>query len=211
MILRKVLSENFPMLSEPELVEEIMKVAFIHEVEAGDMLIDIGEPIQNMPLLIEGSLKIVREDAEGNEMFLYYVHSGNTCAASITSGFGNQKSTIRAVVEEKAIFLAIPIKYIDQWMVKYSSWRNFILNTYNAKFEEVLKVVDMLAFHNMDERITNYLKEKSEIHNSTSLELSHQEIATDLNTSREVVSRILKRMEKSGKLKIGRGKLELVN
>ncbi|MBK7130662.1 MAG: Crp/Fnr family transcriptional regulator [Crocinitomicaceae bacterium] len=211
MILRKVLSENFPMLSEPELVEEIMKVAFIHEVEAGDMLIDIGEPIQNMPLLIEGSLKIVREDAEGNEMFLYYVHSGNTCAASITSGFGNQKSTIRAVVEEKAIFLAIPIKYIDQWMVKYSSWRNFILNTYNAKFEEVLKVVDMLAFHNMDERITNYLKEKAEIHNSTSLELSHQEIATDLNTSREVVSRILKRMEKSGKLKIGRGKLELVN
>jgi len=210
MILRKVLSENFPMLTEPELIEEIMKVGFIHEVEVGEILIDIGEIIENMPLLIEGSIKIIREDADGNEMFLYYVNAGNTCAASLTSGFGNQRSTIRAIVEERATFLAIPVKFIDAWMVKYPSWRSFILNTYNLKFEEVLKVVDLLAFKKMDDRIANYLHEKSELHHTKILKLSHQEIAIDLNTSREVVSRILKQMEKTGLIHIGRGQLELL-
>lgn len=210
MILRKVLLENFPMLNEPALIEEIMKVAFIHEMEENEILIDIGESIENMPLLVDGSIKIIREDADGNEMFLYYVNSGNTCAASLTSSFGNHKSTIRAIVEEKATFLAIPVKYIDEWMVKYQSWRNFILNTYNAKFEEVLKVVDLLAFKNMDDRIANYLREKSDLHHTKNLKLSHQEIAVDLNTSREVVSRILKQMEKSGLVQIGRGHLNLL-
>ena len=210
MILRKVLSENFPMLSEPELIEEIMKVGYIHEVKEGEILIDIGESIKSMPLLIEGSLKIIREDEDGNELFLYYVNAGNTCAASLTTGFGNQHSTIRTIVEEKATFLAIPVEYLDSWMVKYPSWRKFVLNTYNAKFEEVLKVVDLLAFKNMEERITNYLLEKSEIHHSSVLKLSHHDIANDLNTSREVVSRILKQMEKSNRIKIGRGQLEML-
>lgn len=212
MILRKVLTDNFPMLAtEQDLMEEILKVVFIHEVEEGELLIDIGETIENMPLLVEGSMKIVREDEEGHEIFLYYVSAGNTCAASITSGFGGQKSNIRAIVEEKATFLAIPIKYVELWMAKYAAWRHFILNTYNAKFEEVLKVVDLLAFKKMDDRIANYLHEKSETHHSKILKLSHQDIAVDLNTSREVVSRILKQMEKSGQITIGRGQLTLLN
>jgi len=211
MILSKVLRENFPMLSEPLLVDEILKVAFIYEVQEGDIIIDIGQRIENMPLLIEGSIKITREDEEGNEIFLYYVNAGNTCAASMTSSFSNHFSTIRATVEEKAVFLAIPTKYIDEWMVKYQSWRNFVLNTYNHKFEELLRVVDLLAFKKMDDRISNYLNEKSNLHHSKILHLSHQEIALDLNTSREVVSRILKQMEKSGIIKIGRGQLELLN
>lgn len=209
MILRKVLTEQFPMFSEPELIEEIMKVAFIHEVNEGDILIDIGETIVNMPLLIEGSMKIVREDEEGNEIFLYYVSAGNTCAASITSGFGSHKSTIRAIVEEKATFLAIPIQNIEYWMIKYPSWRKFVLNTYNARFEEILKVVDLLAFKKMDERIASYLKDKAATHHSSIVKLSHQDIATDLNTSREVVSRILKHMEKDNLIKIGRGQITL--
>lgn len=211
MILRKVLSENFPTLKEPELIEEILKVVFIHEVEEGEILIDLGQTIENMPLLIEGTMKIVREDEDGNEIFLYYVSAGNTCAASITSGFAGQKSTIRAIVEEKATFLAVPVKYVELWMARYASWRNFILNTYNAKFEEVLKVVDLLAFKKMDDRITNYLHEKAEAHHSKILKLSHQEIAVDLHTSREVVSRILKQMEKAGLINIGRGQLTLLS
>lgn len=211
MILRKVLTEKFPSLTEPELIEEIMKVAFIHEVEEGELLIDIGEPIINMPLLIEGSMKIVREDEDGNEIFLYYVQAGNTCAASITSGFEGQKSTIRAIAEEKAIFLAIPVQNIEYWMIKYPSWRKFILNTYNIRIEEILKVVDLLAFKNMDERIASYLKDKSSMHNSEIVKISHQDIATDLNTSREVVSRILKHMEKNNLIKIGRGQITLLN
>lgn len=210
MILRKVLSENFPMFKEPELIEEILKVVFIHEIEEGEILMDLGQTIENMPLLVEGSMKIVREDEEGREIFLYYVSAGNTCAASITSGFSGQKSTIRAIAEEKATFLAIPIRFVDLWMTKYPSWRQFILNTYNTRFEEVLKVVDLLAFKKMDERIASYLHEKSEAHHSKILKLSHNDIAVDLNTSREVVSRILKQMEKAGQIIIGRGQLTLL-
>lgn len=211
MILSKVLAENFPMFEEPELINQILKVGHIREVEVGEILIDIGETIETMPLLVEGSIKIIREDEDGNEMFLYYVNAGNTCASSLTSTIANHKSNIRAIVEERATFLAIPTKYVDDWMVKFKSWRHFIVNTYNAKFEEVLKVVDLLAFKNMDDRIVNYLREKASMHNTNTIKISHQEIAYDLNTSREVVSRILKQMEKSGHVKIGRGQLELLN
>ena len=211
MILSKVLADNFPMLEEPELINQILKVAHIRVVEEGELLIDIGETIENMPLLVEGSIKIIREDEDGHEMFLYYVNAGNTCASSLTSTIANHKSNIRAIVEERATFLAIPTKYVDEWMVKYKSWRHFIINTYNVKFEEVLKVVDLLAFKKMDDRIVNYLHEKAATHHSNKVQLSHQEIAYDLNTSREVVSRILKQMEKAGHLKIGRGQLELLD
>ncbi len=209
MILRKALQENFPIISEPELIEEIMKVAYIHEMETDEILIDINENIKNLPLLVEGSVKILREDEEGNEVFLYYVDAGNTCAATLTCCMDSKISNIRAVVEEKAIFLAIPYEYMDIWMGKYKSWREFILTTYSLRFEELLKAVDQLAFKKMDQRILNFLKEKSKLIGSSTIKISHQQIAYDLNTSREVVSRILKQMEKEGVVKISRGQLEL--
>jgi CRP/FNR family transcriptional regulator len=210
MILRKAITENFPILNEPELIEELMKVAYIHEMDEDDILIDINENIKNLPLLIEGSIKILREDEEGNEVFLYYVDAGNTCAATLTCCMDAKKSNIRAVVEEKAVFLTVPFQYMDIWMSKYKSWRNFILTTYALRFEELLKAVDQLAFKKMDERIYNFLKEKANIIGSNEIKISHQQIAYDLNTSREVVSRILKQMEKIGMLKISRGKLQLL-
>lgn len=210
MILRKALQENFPIISEPELIEEIMKVAFIHEMSADDILIDINENIKNLPMLIEGSVKILREDKEGNEVFLYYVDAGNTCAATLTCCMDSKVSNIRAVVEEDAVFLSIPYEYMDIWMEKYKSWREFILTTYSLRFEELLKAVDQLAFKKMDQRILNFLHEKSKLLDNTIIKISHQQIAYDLNTSREVVSRILKQMEKEGVVKISRGQLELL-
>ena len=210
MILRKALQDNFPIISEPELIEEIMKVAYIHEMEADDILIDINENIKNLPMLVEGSVKILREDEDGNEVFLYYVDAGNTCAATLTCCMDSKISNIRAVVEEKAVFLTIPYEYMDIWMGKYKSWREFILTTYSLRFEELLKAVDQLAFKKMDQRILNFLKEKSKLIGSTTIKISHQQIAYDLNTSREVVSRILKQMEKEGMVKISRGQLELL-
>ncbi len=210
MILRKALQDNFPIISEPELIEEIMKVAYIHEMEADDILIDINENIKNLPMLVEGSVKILREDEDGNEVFLYYVDAGNTCAATLTCCMDSKISNIRAVVEEKAVFLTIPYEYMDIWMGKYKSWREFILTTYSLRFEELLKAVDQLAFKKMDQRILNFIKEKSKLIGSTTIKISHQQIAYDLNTSREVVSRILKQMEKEGMVKISRGQLELL-
>lgn len=210
MILRKALQENFPIISEPELIEEIMKVAYIHEMDEDDILIDINENIKNLPLLVEGSVKILREDENGNEVFLYYVDAGNTCAATLTCCMDSKRSNIRAIVEEKAVFLTIPYQYMDIWMGKYKSWREFILTTYSLRFEELLKAVDQLAFKKMDQRILNFLNEKSNLLNSKTIKISHQQIAYDLNTSREVVSRILKQMERENLVKINRGQLELL-
>ncbi|HIP36979.1 MAG TPA: Crp/Fnr family transcriptional regulator [Crocinitomix sp.] len=210
MILRKALQENFPIISEPELIEEIMKVAYIHEMDEDDILIDINENIKNLPLLVEGSVKILREDENGNEVFLYYVDAGNTCAATLTCCMDSKRSNIRAIVEEKAVFLTIPYQYMDIWMGKYKSWREFILTTYSLRFEELLKAVDQLAFKKMDQRILNFLNEKSNLLNSKIIKISHQQIAYDLNTSREVVSRILKQMERENLVKINRGQLELL-
>jgi CRP/FNR family transcriptional regulator len=210
MILRKAIQENFPIISESELIEEIMKVAFIHEMNADEILIDINENIKNLPMLIEGSVKILREDDEGNEVFLYYVDAGNTCAATLTCCMDSKISNIRAVVEEDAVFLTIPYEYMDIWMGKYRSWREFILTTYSLRFEELLKAVDQLAFKKMDQRILNFLKEKAKLLDNTFIKISHQQIAYDLNTSREVVSRILKQMEKEGIVKISRGQIELL-
>jgi len=209
MILRKALQENYPILSEPALIEEIMKVGYIHEMDENEILIDINQHIKNLPLLIEGSVKVLREDEDGNEVFLYYVDAGNTCAATLTCCMDSKLSNIRAVVEEKAIFITIPFEYMDIWMGKYKSWREFILTTYSIRFEELLKAVDQLAFKKMDERIANFLNEKSKLTESKIIKISHQQIAYDLNTSREVVSRILKQMEKNNMVKISRGQLEL--
>jgi len=211
MILRKALQENYPILSTPELIEEIMKVGHIHEMEVDEILIDINQNVKNLPLLIEGSVKILREDEEGNEVFLYYVDQGNTCAATLTCCMDAKKSNIRAIVEEKAVFLTIPYEYMDIWIGKYKAWRDFILTTYSIRFEELLKAVDQLAFKKMDQRIANFLEEKSKLIGSKLIKISHQQIAYDLNTSREVVSRILKQMEKEGLVKISRGQLELLD
>lgn len=211
MILRKTLEDNYPMLKNPQLIEEIMKIGRLSELEQDEILIDINESITSMPLLLEGSVKIIREDNDGHEVFLYYVNSGNTCAATLTCCMDSVKSNIRAIVEENATFISIPYEYMDIWMEKYKCWRNFILTTYAVRFEEMLKAVDQLAFKKMDERIHNFLKEKSKLLKSETIYISHQQIAYDLNTSREVVSRILKQMERSGLVKIGRGQLTLID
>lgn len=211
MILRQTLQDNYPILSNPELIEEIMKVGHLEEMTHNDILIDLNQTIKSMPLLLEGSVKITREDEDGREVFLYYVDSGNTCAATLTCCMDSKKSNIRAIVEEDATFISIPYEYMDKWMEKYKCWRDFILTTYAIRFEEMLKAVDQLAFKKMDERIHNFLKEKSKLVGSKIVKISHQQIAYDLNTSREVVSRILKQMERSGLVKIGRGQLTLID
>ncbi len=211
MILKKALQDNYPILSNTELIEEIIKVGHIHEMEADEILIDINQNVKTLPLLIEGSVKILREDDEGNEIFLYYVDQGNTCAATLTCCMDAKQSNVRAVVEEKTTFITIPYQYMDLWMGKYKVWRDFILTTYSIRFEELLKAVDQLAFKKMDQRIANFLEEKSKLRHSKLIKISHQQIAYDLNTSREVVSRILKQMEKEGLVKISRGQLELLD
>ena len=208
--LKDVVETYFPHLSEEGLREEIISVGRLDKVDQGEILIDIDEKILFLPLIYQGVIKVHREDDDGNEILLYYLESGNTCASSLTCCMSRKKSTVRAEAEEETFFISVPIDYVDLWLVKYKSWKDFIMNTYSQRFEELLKTVDELAFRKLDERLLHYLEDKSKISGNRVLNVAHREIAYDLNTSREVISRLLKQLENVGEIKLGRGKIELL-
>ncbi|WP_066627749.1 Crp/Fnr family transcriptional regulator [Labilibacter marinus] len=206
----EIIKAKFPVLYEPELVTEIQKFGKIVNFNAGSNLIEIGAYIKQMPLLIEGTLKISREDSEGNELLLYYLNSGETCAMSLTCCMGDVKSNIKASAIEDAEIIMLPTHKMDEWMKKFDSWKNFIFRAYQIRFDEMLHTIDSIAFMKMDERLERYLLERSKELNAKILNLTHQEIASDLNTSREVISRLLKQLEKLGRIKLHRYKVELI-
>lgn len=205
----ELLNENFPELQESELRAEIDQVGLITRYKMDDKVMDYGGSVQKMPLLNSGSLKIMRRDAQGNELILYYLQPGETCAMSLTCCLSDQKSEIRAVAEEDTTLIMLPAGLIDSWMLKYPSWKSFVMNTYRTRFEELLNTIDSIAFHKMDERLWRYLMDKSTVNNSHVLETTHQNIADELNSTREVISRLLKQLEKQGKIDLGRNKIRI--
>ena len=209
--IKEILVNYFPQFKEPELLEEIASVGRVKKVQQGDILIDIDEKISQLPLIFEGTINVHREDDDGNEILLYYVESGNTCAQSLTCCMSEKKSTIRAEAEEETRYISIPIRYIDEWLVKYKSWKDFIMRTYAFRFEELLRTVDDLAFKKLDQRLLTYLAEKAKVSGTNVINVSHRDIAYALNSSREVISRLLKQLENEGEILLGRGKIELID
>ncbi|PRP65641.1 Crp/Fnr family transcriptional regulator [Nonlabens agnitus] len=197
-------------LFEPDLLHEIENVSHFREVEEGTDLIKVGEFIKFMPLLLSGSIKIMRADAQGDELLLYYLEKGDTCAMTLTCCMGNTKSEIHAVTETPAKLLMIPIGKMEEWSSKYKSWRNFVFNSYHTRMMEMLESIDNIAFNKMDERLENYLNDKIEVLNSKHIYTTHKDIASDLHTSRVVISRLLKRMENDGKIKLHRSFIEVL-
>lgn len=208
--IEQLLDNHFPTILDTELVEGIKEHATYREVDEGDLLMDIGAKITTIPMIISGSVKVMREDEEGRELLLYYLKPGETCAMSLTCCMAFKRSEIRAVAQEKVTMLAIPVEFMDEWM-KFRDWRSFVMNTYRMRFEELLESLDSIAFHRMDERLLKYLHDKSNSLNASEIQMSHQEIAVDLNSSREVISRILKQMENKGLVKLGRNKILLLD
>lgn len=199
----------FPDIYERSTVEVVLETAKLKKLRADDWMVDIGDPILYMPLLLKGQLRILREDEEGHELLLYYIRPGETCAMSLTCCSGNAVSNVRAVAEEDTELLLLPIQIIDEWTTKYPSFKSFILKTYQRRFEELLNTIDSIAFHNLDDRLSQLLKQKSEKEGSV-LKTTHQELANQLNSSREVISRLLKQMERKGKIQMGRNKITLL-
>jgi CRP/FNR family transcriptional regulator len=202
--------DKFPIFFEEDLKKDIARMSKTYSIPAGEIIMDIGQSIDQIPLVLKGSIKILREDEEGNEIFLYYLEPGHACATSITCCMSGQRSTIRAIAEDDTEYLAIPVQYSDEWMIKYRSWKNFVMNTYAERFEELLKAIDQLAFKKMDERLSKYLQDKALLRDNSEIHISHQEIAYDLNTSREVISRLLKQLERMGAIKLGRNRIILL-
>jgi len=209
--LKMEIGKTFPGLADLALQKEIIEVSTPMHFKAGQTLLDYGEYVKFVPLVVSGSIKVLREDEDGHEILLYYLNEGETCAMSFTCCMMNRKSEIKTVAEEDIDILAIPLKYIDLWISKYTSWKNFIMLSYNARLEELLKALDSIAFKKMDERLLEYLKKKAEANGSPSIHSTHQEIAYELNASREAISRLLKKLENNGVLKLGRNKITLIS
>lgn len=203
--------DNFSIFFEDNLKKEIISVSEKFNVPAGEIILDFGQTIDVIPLVLSGSVKVLREDEEGNEILLYYLEPGHACATSITCCISGQRSTVMAIAEDDTEYLGIPVQYSDEWMAKYKTWKNFVMNTYAERFEELLKTIDQLAFKKMDERLSKYLRDKADLHESCEIHISHQEIAYDLNTSREVISRLLKQLERMGSIKLGRNRIILLD
>ena len=204
-----LLKETYGFIFEDKLIEEIAEVSVLRDFKEGDVLIDFGDYIKKMPLLIHGAIKILREDFDEGELLLYFIEKGDTCAMTMACCMGETKSEIRAVAETKGTVIMIPIHKMEEWLGKYKSWRNYVFNSYNNRLKEMLSAIDNLAFMNMNERLMSYLLDKSKINQSKNILNTHQEIAYDLNTSRVVISRLLKALENEGKIKLHRAFIEL--
>ncbi len=205
----EAIKNNFPKFSQ-SLTDEIETNAVVKPFKAGEVIIRTGQYIKNTVLVISGRIKIYREDEEGGEFFMYYLQPGQACALSMICATKSETSQIMAKVVEDAELIMVPLPLMDKWMMQHRSWYEFVIETYRSRFEEVLDVVDSIAFKAMDERLVFYLQRHKEANNSNKLNLSHQEIATELNTSREVISRLLKKMEQTGLLVLQRNQIELL-
>ena len=209
--MKELLKQTYGLLFEKLLIEEIAEVSLLRDFKEGEVLIDFGNSIRKMPLLIKGAIKISREDFDEGELLLYFIEKGDTCAMTMACCLGETKSEIKAVAETNVTVVMMPISKMEEWLGKYKSWRNFVFSSYNNRLKEMLSAIDNLAFMNMDERLLNYLYDKAKINNSNHILNTHQEIAYDLHTSRVVISRLLKALENKGKINLNRAFIELIN
>lgn len=206
---RDLIKNTFPELNDQDLMDEIIEVGSIETIPSGQIIMDVGKYIKTVPLIIEGSIRILREDEDGRELFLYYLRKGETCAVSLTCCMASEKSSIRAICEEDTVILRVPVQYVDIWTAKYIPWKNFVMNTYRDRYEELLSTIDSIAFMKLDERLWKYLINKVDLTKTTEIKITHQEIADDLHSTREVISRLLKQLEGQGKIKLGRNSIKI--
>ncbi len=195
---------------EPELLNEIIANGVIKNIPSGEILMRTGQFIKSTMLILEGNVKVFRENEDGGEFLMYFLQPGEACAISIICAAKTEASRIMAKTTEETTVLMIPLQLLDRWMLDYKSWYHFVLSTYRNRFDELLVLIDQVAFRNMDERLLSYLERHSKVHNSPIISLSHQQIADELNSSREVVSRLLKKMEQRHMVILHRNAVELI-
>lgn len=205
---QKKLKDAYSKVFEAKLIKEILEVSKFEHLGKGELLIDIDDEMTHIPLIISGVIKILRKDND-HELSLYYLEKGDTCAISFANCINRKKSIFKGIVEEDVEMFLLPVQKIDDWLVKYKSWRYFIIDSYHYRLLEMVGSIDSLAFLKMKDRVFHYLTER--LHNkSTSLEITHQEIANDLNTSRVVVTRLLKELHEEGKIDYTRNKIQVL-
>ena len=196
---------------EPELMEILDTNAIERSFHGGEEIVRTGQYIKSTVLVLSGRIKIYRQNDEGSEFLIYYLGPGEACAVSLICALQSQTSEITAKAVEDTEVLMLPVQLMDELMIKFKSWSHFVIQTYRNRFDEMLTVIDNIAFKNMDERLEFYLKRSKSASGNLVVNLTHQEIADDLNSSREVISRLLKKMEQLGKIKLNRNSIEMID
>jgi CRP/FNR family transcriptional regulator len=204
------LNQIFPQFDN-ELIDHLEKIGHVVEFEEGEMLMRTGQYFKNSLLILEGTVKLYREGSDGEEFFLYYLEKGNACALSMICAAKNESSAVKAKTMSPVKALEIPIQYMDGLMKDYRQWYYFVLETYRSRFSELLEVIDQVVFHAMDQKLEFYLRRQFESIKSNKITVTHQEIADDLNSSREVISRLLKKLESQKRISISRNEITLLN
>ncbi len=210
MVEESLIKSQFPSF-ERELVHSMSEKAERREFKEGQLLMKSGQHIRSTMLITGGLVKIYREDEEGNEFFMYYLQPGQACALSMICATRQETSQIMARAVTDTETLAVPLEYMDKWMSEYKTWYHFVLETYRSRFEEMLVTVDHIAFRNMDERLLFYLKKQQGTLKTNHLTISYTEIAADLNSSREVISRLMKKLADRQLIRLDRNHIEIIN
>jgi len=209
--LREKFSDYYSNIFEDKLIDEIVKVGHFDKIKSGELLIDIGEDMTHIPLIINGVVKIIRKEKEGEELVLYFLERGDTCAISFVNCINRKKSIFKGVVEQDLEAIFLPVAHIDEWLTKFKSWRHFIIDSYHFRLIEMVEAIDSLAFMKMHERLFKYLNDKVKITKSVDLEITHQEIADDMHSSRVVITRLIKQLHEEGKIYSTRNKISVLD
>lgn len=196
---------------EAKLIDEIIKEGEILSFKEGDIIMDYGKPVRFMPLILSGTIRVMRKDEEEREIILYYLSNNESCAMAYACCMEAKKSEVRAIAEDNVELIKIPHNKLDEWLIKYPSWKSYIFGSFTQRFNELLKSLESVAFHKLDERLINYLKAKAKITGKNAIQLSHNQIAEEMGTSRVVISRLLKQLENDNKLVLYRNEIKLLS
>lgn len=210
-LLREKLNDYYADIFEDKLIDEIIKIGYLDKIKSGNSLIEIGEEMTHIPLILSGIVKIIRRENDGDELVLYFLERGDTCAISFVNCINRKKSIFKGIVEQDIEAIFIPVEYIDPWLTTFKTWRNYIIDSYHYRLIEMVESIDSLAFMKMNERLFKYLSNKATVTKSTDLEITHQEIANDLNSSRVVITRLIKELHEKGKIYSSRNKIRVLD
>ncbi len=200
---------NNTIFTDPRLLDEIKRFARVKSIKRDAVLMSPGDEVFFVPIVQQGVLRIVRQNNEGKEIFLYHLYPGQTCAMAINCCQSHKKSSIKAIAEEDTEILQIPVNLVEDWF-KYPEWKIFVNSTYSNRFAELIEVIDLIAFNNMDKQVLHYLQERARAAGSRALNITHQQIADELHTHREAISRLLRTMEQKNMVQLGRNTIELL-
>lgn len=204
------LEQIIELQNAPELISKLTQFSAVRNYKAGEMILDENSLIRAIPIVTRGTLKVMRTEEDGREILLYYIKPGESCIMSFLGGLHDERSKVRAEVEEDAEILFLPVEKVSLFIREYPEWLDYIFRLYHKRFEELLEIVNAIAFKKVDERLLDLLQKKKQVTGSNTLQVTHEQLANELGTARVVVSRLLKQLEERGHLQLGRNKITLM-